>query len=113
MRVFPMIHLTRVLGIDCLDPGEKGEKDMRRYQVWAVVIGLLLAAGCQNQELLQCQQEKQDLQVQVEKLQTDFEEMKDMYDEMIDIIYTKNKELKKEIQMLQTQIKELKKKIKN
>lgn len=85
---------------------------MRRYQVWAVVIGLLLAAGCQNQELLQSQQDKQDLQAQVEKQQTDLEETKAMYDEMIDIIYAENKELKKEIQMLQTQIKELKKKIK-
>ena len=70
---------------------------MRRPIVWAAIIALIMMAGCQNQELLRCQQEKQDLQAQVEKLQEDLINSMTVFNEMLGLVETQNKKLQKDL----------------
>jgi len=71
-----------------------------------VLVLMMTAVGCQNQQLLQCQEENLALQEQLAVSEKQLADTKMMYDDMFDLIQAENVRL-------QERVKELEKIIKN
>ena len=71
-----------------------------------VLVLIMMVVGCQNQELLQCQEENLALKEQLAVSEKQLADTKMMYDQMFDLIQAENEELKVKIKELEKKIKD-------
>ena len=69
-----------------------------------ILLLIMTVIGCQNQQLVQCQEENLALKEQLALSEKKLEDTKMMYDDMFDLIQAENEDLKVKIKELEKKI---------
>ena len=69
---------------------------MRQIAIFLAILMTLITVGCQNQELIQCQQDKLDLQEQLKINETKLQQTIAVYDDMFELLEKENAKLREQ-----------------